>query len=183
MKYYLFFIPGFILKLKITCCLPYLLAYFWWFPCFSSFQFSSIFIFVFAVDSLVITSCSLFFLSCQACRHSFLSKFVPLSPRCCASQRPWPISHTFSVQFNSVTHSCPMLCDPMEYSMPGLPVHHQLLMFTQTHVHWVSDAIQPFHSLLSPSLPAFNLSQHQGLFKWVNPWHQVAKVLEFQLQH
>ena len=71
----------------------------------------------------------------------------------------------------------------MNHSMPGLPVHHQLLEFTQTHVHWVSDAIQPSHPLSSPSPPALNLSQHQGLFKWVSSLHQVAKVLEFQLQH
>ena len=71
----------------------------------------------------------------------------------------------------------------MDYSMPGLPVHHQLPKFTQTHVHWVSDGIQPSHPLLSPSPPALNLSQHQGLFKWVSSSHQVAKVLKFQLQH
>ena len=71
----------------------------------------------------------------------------------------------------------------MDCSMPGLPVHHQLPESTQTHVHWVSDAIQPSHPLLSPSPPALNLSQHQGLFKWVSSSHQVAKVLEFQLQH
>ena len=64
-----------------------------------------------------------------------------------------------------------------------LPVHHQLPEFTQTHVHWVSDDIQPSHPLLSPSPPSFNLSQHQGLFKWVISSHQMAKVLEFQLQH
>ena len=69
----------------------------------------------------------------------------------------------------------------MNCSMPGLPVHHQLPEFTQTHVHWVGDAIQPSHPLSSPSPPAFNLSQHQGLFKWVGSSHQVAKVLEFQL--
>ena len=68
-------------------------------------------------------------------------------------------------------------------SMPGLPVHHQLPESTQTHVHWVSDAIQPSHPLSSPSPPALNLSQNQGLFKWVSSLHQVAKVLEFQLQH
>ena len=83
--------------------------------------------------------------------------------------------------FNSVTQSCPTLCDPMNRSMPGLPFHHQLPEFTQTHVHCVGDAIQPFHPLLSPS-PALNLSQHQGLFKWVSSLHHVAKVLEFQLQ-
>ena len=83
-----------------------------------------------------------------------------------------------SVQFN---HSCPTLRDPMDCSMPGLPVHHQLPEFTQTHVHQVSDAIQPSHPLSSPSPPAFNLSQHQGLFQWVSSLHQGAKVLEFQL--
>ena len=72
-----------------------------------------------------------------------------------------------SVQFSSVTQSCPTLCDPMDCSTPGLPVHHQLLEFTQTHVHWVADAIQPSHPLSSPCPPALNLSQHHGLFKWV----------------
>ena len=83
----------------------------------------------------------------------------------------------------SATQSCPTLWDPMNPSMPGLPVHHQLLEFTQTHVHRVGDAIQPSHLLLSPSPPAFNLSQHQGLFKWVSSVHQVAKVSELQHQH
>ena len=87
-----------------------------------------------------------------------------------------------SVQF-SVTQLCPTLCDPMDCSTPGLPVYHQLPESTQTHVHWVGDAIQPSHPLLSPSPPALNLSQHQGLFKWVSSSHQVAKVLEFQLLH
>ena len=71
----------------------------------------------------------------------------------------------------------------MDCRTPGLPVHHQLPEFTQTHVHWVSDAIQPSHPLPSPSPPTFNLSQHQGLFQWVSSSHQVAKGLEFQLQH
>ena len=84
-----------------------------------------------------------------------------------------------SVQFSSVTQSRPTLCDPGDCSMPGLPVHHQLQEFTQTHVHWVSDAIQPSHPLSSPSPPAFSLSQHQGLIKWVSSLHQVAKVLSF----
>ena len=70
-----------------------------------------------------------------------------------------------SVQFGSVAQSCLILCDPMDCSTPGFPVHHQLLELTQTHVHRVSDAIQPFHPLLSPSPPAFNLSQHQSLFQ------------------
>ena len=86
-------------------------------------------------------------------------------------------------QLSSIAQLCPTLYDPMDYSTPGLPVHHQLLEFTQTHVHWVGDAIQPSHPLSSPSPPAFNLSQHQGLFQWVSSFHQVAKVLELQLQH
>ena len=83
------------------------------------------------------------------------------------------------VQLSSVAQLCPTLCDPMDCSMPGLPIHHQLLEFTQTHVHWVSNAIQPSHPLSSPSPPTFNPSQHQGLCKWVSSSHQVAKVLEF----
>ena len=75
------------------------------------------------------------------------------------------IPQSSSVQFSSLTQSCPTLCNPMDCSTPGVPVHHQLPEFTQTHVHRVSDAIQPSHPLLSPSLPAFNLSQHQGLFQ------------------
>ena len=84
-------------------------------------------------------------------------------------------------QFSSVTQSCPTLCNPMNRSTPGLPVHQQLPEFTQTHVHRVSDAIQPSHPLSSPSPPAPNPSQHQSLFQWVNSSHEVAKVLEFQL--
>ena len=84
-----------------------------------------------------------------------------------------------SVQFSSVTQSCPTLCDPVNHSTPGLPVHHQLPESTQTHVHWVGDAIQTSHPLSSPSPPALNLSQHQGLFQWVNSSHQVAKILSF----
>ena len=81
------------------------------------------------------------------------------------------------VQFSSVAQSCPTLCEPMNHSTPGLPVHHQLL--ESTHVHCVSDAIQPSHPLSSPSPPTLNLSQHQGLFKWVSSPYQVVKVLEF----
>ena len=89
----------------------------------------------------------------------------------------------FYPQFSSVAQSCPTLCNPVDCSTPGLPVHHQLLKFTQTHAHWVSDAIQPSHPLSSPSPPAFNLSQHQGLFKWVSSSHQVAKIhLSFLLK-
>ena len=86
-----------------------------------------------------------------------------------------------SVQFSSFTQSCPTLCDPMNHSTPGLPVHHQLPEFTQTHVRRVSDAIQPSHPLSSPSPPTPNPSQYQSLFQWVNSLHEVAKVLEFQL--
>ena len=98
----------------------------------------------------------------------------------CADQahyRPWPSSVQFSrsVVSNSL--------QPMDSSTPGFPVHHQLLEFAQTHVHWVDDVIQPSHPLSSPSPSAFNLSQHQGLFQWVSSLHHVAKVLEFQLQH
>ena len=84
-------------------------------------------------------------------------------------------------QFSSVAQLCPNPCDPMDCSTPGLPVYHQLPELTQTHVHSVSDAIQPSHPLSSPSPPTFNLSQHQGLLKCVSSSHQVAKVLEFQL--
>ena len=86
------------------------------------------------------------------------------------------------VQFCSVARSCPTLCDPMDCGTPGFPVHHQLQEPTQTQVHWVGDAIQQSHPLLSPSPPALNLSQHQSLFQGVS-FHQVAKVLELQLQH
>ena len=86
-----------------------------------------------------------------------------------------------SVQFISGAQSCPTLCDPINHSMPGLPVNHQLPEFTQTHVHRVSDAIQPSHPRSSPSPPAHSPSKHQCLFQWVNSSHEVAKVLEFQL--
>ena len=82
----------------------------------------------------------------------------------------------------SVAKLCSTLCDPMNCSRPGSSVLHYLLEFTQTHVHWISDAIQPSHPLLPPSPPALNLSQHQGLFHWVGSSNQVTKVLELQLQ-
>ena len=97
----------------------------------------------------------------------------------------WPRSchvNINSPQSSSVAQSCPALCDPKDCSTPGLPVHHQLLELAQTHVHCIGDTIQPSHPL-SPSPPAFNLSQHQGLFQWVSSSHQVAKVLEFRPQH
>ena len=86
-----------------------------------------------------------------------------------------------SVQFTSVAQSCPILCDPMNCTTLGLPVHHQLLEFIQTHVHRVSDAIQSSHPLLSPSPPAPNPFQHQSLFQWFSSLHEVAKVSEFHL--
>ena len=96
----------------------------------------------------------------------------------------------FLYQFSSVAQLCPTLCDSMSFSTPGLPVHHQLLESTQTHVHRVGDAIQPSHPLSSPPSvipsvrpPALSLSQHQGLFKLVSSSHEVAKILEFHLQH
>ena len=96
----------------------------------------------------------------------------------------WNImSCTLCIQFSSVAQSCPTLCHPMDCSTPGLPAHHQLPELAQTHVHRVGDAIQSSYPLLSPSPPAFNLSQHQGLFQWASSSHQVAKILEFQLQH
>ena len=127
---------------------------------------------------------------------------IGFSLYCCINLVPFPsLPHTFlyycdlivffafvtprkpSVQFSSVTQLCPTLCDPMNRSTPGLPVHHQLPEFTQIHIHWIGDAIQPSYPLSSPPPPAFNLSQHQGLFQWVSSSQQVAKVLEFQLQH
>ena len=87
------------------------------------------------------------------------------------------------VQFSSVAQWCSTPCDPMNHSSPSLPVHHHLPEFTQTHVHRVSDAIQPSDPLWSHSPPAPNPSQHQSLFQWVNLSHEVAKVLEFQVQH
>ena len=82
-------------------------------------------------------------------------------------------------KFSSVAHSCPTLCNPMNRSMPGLPVHHQLPEFTQTQVHQVGDAIQPSHPLSSPSPPALNLSQNQGVFQWVSSYIRWTKYWSF----
>ena len=95
--------------------------------------------------------------------------------RSLASYSPWCCCHW-------VTKLCLILCDPMNCSTPGFLVLHDLLEFAQTHVHWVSDAVEPCHPLSSPSF-ALNLSQYQGLFQWIGSLHQVAKVLELQLQH
>ena len=107
--------------------------------------------------------------------HPFLLLF--LFPVSCSSSL-WKIT---SVQFSRSVVSDSL--QPHDCSTPGFPVLHYLLELAQIHLHWVSDAIQPSHPLSSPSPPAFNLSQHQGLFKWVCSSHQAAKVLEFQLQH
>ena len=102
---------------------------------------------------------------------------------------PLDLNFTYGYQshrFSSIQFSRSVVSDflpPMNHSTPGFPVHHQLLESTQTYVHWVGDAIQPSHPLLSPSPPALNLSQHQGLYQWVSSSHQMVKVLEFQLQH
>ena len=87
------------------------------------------------------------------------------------------------IEFSSLVQSCPTLCDPMDCSTPGFPDLHQLPELPQTHVNWVRDAIQPSHPLSPPSPPAFNLSNHRDLFQWVSSSHQVAKLLEIQLQH
>ena len=101
--------------------------------------------------------------------------FIPITKKGNAKE------YSKSDQIRSVAQSCRTHCDPMNRSTPGLPVHHQLLKFTKTHVHRVGDAIQPSHPLLSPFLPAPNPSQHQSLFQGVNSSQEVAKVLEFQL--
>ena len=121
--------------------------------------------------------------------HSVPSNCVTLSlifmqqPKCHCHQRTSRPPRIDSVQFSSDAQSCPTLCNPMNRSTAGLPVHHQLLEFIQTHIHWDSDAIQPSYPLSSPSPPAPNPSQHQGLYQWLNSWYEVTKVLEFQVQN
>ena len=122
------------------------------------------------------------------CNSCYIPQFTTYLPKSCLPLTSWAhylLKRLLAIvslkipnfyQFSSVTQSCPSLCDPMNHSTPGLPVHHQLLEFTR-----VSDAIQPSHPLSSSSPPAPNPSQHQGLFQWVNSSHEVAKVLEFQL--
>ena len=132
------------------------------------------------------------------CHPAISSSVVPLFS-CPQSLPPWgsfPMSQLFALggqsigvsasasvlQDCSVAKSFLILCDPIDCSMPGFPVLHSLLELAQTHVHWVGNAIQPSHPLLPPSPLALNLSQHQGLFLWGSSSHQVAKVLELQLQ-
>ena len=98
-------------------------------------------------------------------------------------KKSWIKIFTSSVQFSPVIQSCPTLCNPTDFNMPGFLVHHQLLELTQTHVHRVGVAIQLSNLLLSPSPPTLNLSRHHSLFKWVSSSHQVARVLEFQLHY
>ena len=107
------------------------------------------------------------------------------SPMFLALGQMWNFTRVFlqAVICCSVVQSCLSLCDPLHCNTPGFPVHHRLLEFSQAHVHWVSNAIQPSHPLLSPSPPAFSLSQHQSLFQWVGSSHWIAKVLELQLRH
>ena len=117
------------------------------------------------------------------CLHFFLFFYFKKRKGVPLCKTVWNLLKKLKIElpFSSVTQSCPTLCDPMNRSTPGLPVHHQLLEFTQTHVYRVGDAIQPSHLLASPSPPAPNPSQHQSLFQGVNSSHEVAKVLEFQL--
>ena len=122
----------------------------------------------------------------KATHSSILAWRIPWTVQAKGSQRvghdwaTFTFIYTHYIQFCSVAQLCPTLCHSMDCSMPGLHVHHQLLELTQTRVHHISDAIQPSHPLSSPSPPAFNLSQHQGLFQWVSSSNQMAKVLEFQ---
>ena len=161
--------------------------YFWALLLFSCNQVSSIYFIAYVCTE---KQCDLLFQICFW--KSFLSlnrsQIHIVKHKCNITDLIWTWAQTreyshCSVQFSLVAQSCPTLCYPMNHSTPGLPVHHQLLELAQTHVHCVGDAIQPSHPLSSPSPPAFNLSQHQGHFKWVSSLHQVAKLLEFQLQH
>ena len=122
----------------------------------------------------------------QICWHIECSTLIASSFRIWNSLAGIPSPPLVKECFSSVQFSCSVISNslqPMDHSRPGLPVHHQLPEFTQTHVRWVGDAIQPSHPLSSPSPPALKLSHHQGLFQWVSSLHQVAKLLEFLLQH
>ena len=123
----------------------------------------------------------------QVTRHRHWSGRMGLKPHFACLLHGWSCTETFRASvllwngdFCLLTQSCPTLCDPRDCSTPGFPVLHCLMQFARTHVHWVDDAIQPSHPLPSPS-PAFNISQHQGLFQWVGSSLHVTKVLELQL--
>ena len=122
---------------------------------------------------------SFFLLSCWPKGLPWFSLCGPLH----RSSHSTTLQLIITIQFSPVTQSCPTLWNIMDCRTPGFPDHHQLPEFTQTPVPWVSNAIQPSHPLLSHSPPAFSLSQHQDLFKWVSPSHQVVKVLELHFQH
>ena len=149
-----------------------------WF--FSSFECVCMYIFIYTPRNRIAGSCDNFvFNSSRYHQTGFHSGSTVLhSHYKCVSVLIFLHSFQHFCQFSSVTQSCLTLRDRVDYITPGLPIHHQLLELTQTHVHWVGDAIQPSHPLLSPS-PTFDLSQHQGVFQWVSSLHQVAKVLEF----
>ena len=119
----------------------------------------------------------------QLSKRSNLGENNTLLLLLCFLNYVWKLKWKVSVQFSSVAQSCPILCNAMNCSTPGLPVHHQLPELTQMHVHRVGDVIQPSQPQSSPFPPVPNPSQHQSLFQWVNSSHEVAKVLEFQLQH
>ena len=123
------------------------------------------------------------FTNIEAFNPSIILFFFSLLPNISFLKSAFFLCFFISQSVSSAVQSCLTLCDPMDCSTPGPPVHHQLPELAQTHVHWVGDAIQPSHPLSFPSPPAFSLSQHQGLFQRVSSSHQVAKVLEFQLQH
>ena len=113
-------------------------------------------------------------------------KAITLAPFCsqyCCSILKRTVRTETQIKFSSAAQSCPTFYNHMDCSTPGFPIHHQLPELAQTHIHWASDVIQPAHPLSPPSPPVFNLSQHQGLFQGVSSSHQVAKALEFQLQH
>ena len=122
------------------------------------------------------------FLPGESCGQRSLTGYSPWSCKESNPTEQLTLLFLSSVQLSSVIQSCPTLCNPMDHSTPGFPVHYQHLELMKTHVHRVGDAIQPSHPLSSPSPPTFNLSQPQGLFQWVSSLHQVAKVLELQLQ-
>ena len=114
---------------------------------------------------------------------SLLRNTVKWSGKGCTYRDEEELGPVTETVISSVPQSCRTLCDPMDCSTSGFPVHHQLPVLAQTHVYRVGDAIQSSHPLLSPSLPAFNLAQNQGLFKWVSSSHQMVEVLKLQLQH
>ena len=130
-------------------------------------------------QQVVLTRARFIYLFVFSCLIYFTQHNVFKIHPCCRSIIS---SFLLSVQFSSVAQSCLTLCDSMDCSMPGFPVHHQLLELIQTHVYRVGDALQPFQTLSSPSLPTFNLSQHWVFSQGVSTSHQAAKVLEFQLQ-